>query len=223
MNKNKSIPNAGFLKFRVLLSLSFFCFAAVTLAIAGSTRGHGTSVSPINPRKIQAAPNLASAVSRLTHGNGAGTFDLPLSLSSRTVEPRSDNSGNFTIVFTFDQAINSGSAMISPNSAHVSNVTFSGSDMIVNVAGITDQQSYTISVSGVTGGTGSGSGSVQVGFLAGDGTQDGVVNIGDTIVTRNASGTPIDATNFRLDMNLDGLINLGDVMMVRSHSGNFLP
>src|SRR5437588_7166140 len=49
------------------------------------------------------APVLQSVVSRFTHGNGAGTFDLPLSTSSRLVEPRTDFSQNFTIVYPFDK------------------------------------------------------------------------------------------------------------------------
>ena len=71
------------------------------------TRSRGAYVYPL-PSAAIGAPTLVSAVSRMTHGP-AGTFDLPLSLSSRTIEPRSDGTGNYTVIFTFDQPVNSGS------------------------------------------------------------------------------------------------------------------
>ena len=169
---------------------------------------------------------LVSAASRMTHGNGAGTFDLSLSLSGRTVEPRSDNSGNFTIVFNFDQPVDSGTASVTaPGGGSVGSVTFSGNSMIVGLNGVTDQQTITVTVNNVSGpGTATlPSASVQVGILDGDVTGDGFVNAGDTIRDRNFSGATLDNTNFQYDVNLDGLINVGDVAVVRSKSGDFLP
>ena len=143
-------------------------------------------------------PNLLSAVSRFTHG-GSGTFDLTLSTSSRVIEPRSDGSGNFTIVFNFDQPVTTGSAMFTgPGGGSVSGVTFSGNSMIVGLTGVTDQQTGTVTISGVAGpGTAAvPSTAVQIGFLDGDVTGDGVVNVGDTIVVRSHAGVTLDNTNF---------------------------
>jgi hypothetical protein len=189
------------------------------------TRGRGAWVFPLTAGAIQTGPNLVSAASRMTHGNGVGALDLPLSLTGRTVEPRSDGTGNYTIVFTFDQPVNNGSATVSPNSASASNVTFNGNSMIVSVTGITDQQAYTISANGVYGGSGFSvaSPTVQVGFLNGDVNQDGTVNVGDTIQVRNNAGATLDNTNCQYDVNLDGLVNVGDTTVVRANSGNFLP
>ena len=64
---------------------------------------------------------------------------------------------------------------------------------------------------------------VSFGLLVGDVNGDGVVNSGDTLQTRNRSGQPADATNFRADANLDGIVNSGDALMVRSRSGASLP
>jgi len=157
---------------------------------------------------------------------GAGIFDLPLSTSSRVIEPRSDGTGNFTIVFNFDQPVTTGSAMFTGSGGgSVSGVTFSGNSMIVGLTGVTDQQAGTVTINGVAGpGTATmPSASVQVGFLNGDVNADSRVNVGDTIIVRNNSGATVDGTNFQYDINADGFINAGDTIKVRANSGNFLP
>jgi hypothetical protein len=185
------------------------------------TRSRGAYVYPLPSANIN-APNLVSATSRMTHG-GSGTFDLPLSLNSRTVEPR-NGAGNFTIVFTFDQPVNSGSANVSP-SGPSSNASFSGNSMIVSLSGVSDQQAFTVSANNVSGpGTATFvAASVDVGFLIGDVNQDGTVNVGDTVQARNNSGVTLDNTNFQNDVNVDGMVNVGDTIVVRSKSGDFIP
>ena len=168
--------------------------------------------------------SLVSAASRMVHGS-SGTFDLGLSITQRTIEPR-DGSGNFTVVFTFDHDVTNGTAsFIGPSGGAVSGVTFSGNTMIVSLTGVTDQQTATV-VFGYVSGQGDTSylsGSVQIGFLIGDVNGDGVVNIGDSVVVRGQSGVTLDETNFQGDLNVDGAINVGDVAVVRSKSGDFLP
>ena len=167
---------------------------------------------------------FVSAASRMVHG-GSGTFDLGLSFSERTVEPR-DGSGNFTVVFTFNQPVTNGTASFSgPGGGGVSGVTFSGNTMIVGLSGVTNQQTATVAFSNVYGpGTGALlSGSVQIGFLIGDVNGDGAVNIGDSVLVRSQSGMALDETNIQYDVNADGAINIGDAAAVRSRSGNFLP
>ena len=191
------------------------------------TRGRGAWVFPLTSSNIATPPVLVSAASRMTHGNVCGTpgtFDLPLSLSGRTVEPRSDGTGNYTIVLTFDQPVTRGSAGVSPSGPSSSNVTFSGNSMIVSLTGVTDQQAYTLNASNVGGPNSfsNGSGSVTVGFLNGDVTGDGFVNVGDTIVVRGQSGATLDNTNFQYDVNVDGCINVGDTAVVKSKSGDSL-
>lgn len=107
----------------------------------------------------------------------------------------------------------------------VSNVSFSGNDMIISLSGVTDQQIVTVTANNVSGpGTGTlSSASVDIGFLIGDVNTDGNVNVGDTIVVRNHAGAPLDNTNFEYDVNVDGGINVGDTLAVRSRSGDFLP
>ena len=95
--------------------------------------------------------------------------------------------------------------------------------MTVNLTGVTDQQTLTVTTNGVASTyTVGGSSNVNVGFLIGDVNSDGFVNVGDTIVVRSYSGATIDNTNFLNDVNLDGLINAGDTVVVKSKSGDGL-
>jgi hypothetical protein len=160
----------------------------------------------------------------MTQG-GAGTFDLPLPLSGANgVEPRSDGTGNYTIVMTFDQAVNSGSASVASGTGNVNSVSYSGNSMIIALTGVTDQQTLAVSTNSVSGtGTLSTSPSVSVGFLNGDVNGDRAVNVGDTTQVRNQSGATVDGTNFQYDVNADGFINVGDTTVVRSKSGDSLP
>jgi len=166
---------------------------------------------------------LTAASSRLIHG-GNGTFDMPLSLSGRTIEPRGDGSGNYTIVLTFDQTVDSGNASIT-GTGSVSSVSFNGNNMIIGLSGVSDEQSVTVTATNVSGPSTDTlpSASVDVGFLIGDITGDGLVNVGDTIQVRNHAGADLDNTNFRYDVNIDGLVNVGDTVTVKSKSGDFLP
>jgi hypothetical protein len=162
----------------------------------------------------------------MTHGNGAGTFDINMPLSGTSgVEDRTDGAGNYTIVLTFDTAVNGGSASVTNGTGSVSNVAFSGNDMIVSLSGVTDQQVLTVSATNVTGTNGGsgGSGSVAVGFLIGDVNGDGVVNAGDTVEVRNNAGVTLDNTNFQYDVNADGRVNVGDTTILLRSSGDFLP
>ena len=194
-------------------------------SIGGQTTAGGFTGSSDNQRYLPSLcpPGLVSVVSRLTHGNGAGTFDLPLSTSSRIVEPR-DGSGNFNIVFNFAVPVNSGTASTT-GSVGSANVSFSGNSMIVSLTGVTDQQNVTVTANNVSG-PGSGtlsSVSTEIGFLIGDVTQDATVNVGDTVAVRNHAGVTLDNTNFQYDVNIDGMVNVGDTIIVRAKSGDTLP
>ena len=157
----------------------------------------------------------------MTHGS-AGTFDLPLPLDGSGVEPRSDGTGNYTIVMTCDKP--PVSANVSSSSGSVSNVTYSGNSATVSLSGITDQQVVTVNANGVTGTNNAMQNvSLNIGFLFGDVNADRTVNAGDTVLVRNNSGATLDNTNFQYDVNADGMVNVGDTIVVRGHSGDFLP
>ena len=163
-----------------------------TLNLAGGASFHVDDA-------IMSPLSLVWAASQMVHGD-SGTFDLRLLPSARTIEPR-DGSGNFTIIFTFNQSVTNGTASFSgPGGGAVSTVTFSDNTMIVGLTGVTDQQTATIAFNNVYGPGAAPpiSGGVQIGFLIGDVNGDGVVNIGDSVVVRGQSGMALDETNFQL-------------------------
>lgn len=166
-------------------------------------------------------PTLVSAVSRLT--NPAGTFDIDLPLSSTLGIEDRINSGNYSIVFTFDQPVQSGSAQVS-GTGNAGAPTFNGNQMTVPLSGVADQQTLTVTVSNIMGSNGGtlASASVNVGFLIGDTTGNGTVNSSDVSDTKNQSGANDNATNFRNDVNNSGQVNGTDVTQVKEASGKHL-
>jgi len=64
--------------------------------------------------------------------------------------------------------------------------------------------------------------SINVGFLVGDVTGNGVVNSADISKTKSPSGAIVSNSNFREDVNTDGSINSADVSLVKSRSGTGL-
>ncbi len=90
---------------------------------------------------------LTSTVSRKVHGD-AGTFDITLP----AVECRSDGAGgDYTLVFTFSNNIESGNASVTSGTGSVSGTpTALGNTLTVNLTGVTTPQSLTVTLSGVT-------------------------------------------------------------------------
>jgi hypothetical protein len=166
-----------------------------------------------------AAPTFNAAASRLTHGSGE-TYSMNMPLGGGAVESR-NGGGNYAIVFTFDVPVNGGTASAS-GAASVANVSFSGTEMIVALSGVADQQIVTVTAkqrhrdkrrhAGV---------SEREPRLPHRGREwQRNVDAGDAITVRNRSGQTVNATNYRADVNRSGSIDVGDTTIVRSRSGN---
>jgi hypothetical protein len=173
---------------------------------------------------INTLPALVSAASRKVHG-AAGTFNLPLSsiATNPTTEPRLGPGQ--TIVFTFDKPISSATATITEGTATAAAPTFSGNDVIVNLSGVTDQQYVTITLTNVAstdGGTGA-SGTVRVGFLAGDVNQNRVVTVADLGLVNAQLTQLVTATNFLKDVNASGTLTVADKGLVNANLTRSLP
>jgi hypothetical protein len=171
-----------------------------------------------------AAPQLASAVSRLTHG-GAGDFDVALPLTGTAgVEDRSSSTYNIVLTFT-NGPITAGTAMVTAGTGTAGSPTFSGSTMTVPLTGVANAQTLTLTVNNVSmAGEGTlPSASVNIGFLIGDTGGNGSVNAADVGQTKAQSGNPVTATNFREDLNHDGNVNASDVGLVKSRTGTAIP
>jgi hypothetical protein len=199
---------------------------AVTTPIALNTAAQSATLTV---GTVGAPPVFSSAVSRKVHGSG-GTFDLLLSLvtppainHNPTTEPRQGPA--HTIVFTFDKPIASAIVTISEGTAIAGSPTFSGNDVVVALTGVVDQQYVTVSLNNVTagdGGTG-GSGSIRVGFLAGDVSQNRVVTVSDEARVNALLAQTVTASNFLKDVNASGTLSVADRAIVNANLTRALP
>ncbi len=168
-----------------------------------------------------------SAVSRKTH-SFAGDFDVDLPLLGNPgIECRSGGaSGNHKVVITFAVPVTVTNATVTPGSggsASVSSFTVNNTQVTVNLTNVSNAQTLSINLIGVTGGSNSGNVSVPMGVLTGDTNADRFCDAIDVSQTKSQSGKPVGLTNFREDVNVDGFIDAIDTSLVKSKSGTALP
>jgi hypothetical protein len=171
-----------------------------------------------------ATPLLSKVASRKTHG-AAGMFEVNMPLTGTAgVEPRLGSpGGSHTIVFTFTTPVTGGTATSSAGT--VSSVTFNGNEMLINLSGINDAQTVTLTANNVTSATGAlPSVAASIGFLHADVDGNRSVTASDVSQVKGRSGQGVvDGTSFRNDITANGAINSSDVSLAKSKSGNTLP
>jgi hypothetical protein len=189
------------------------------------TRGKGAWAWPLPTGPVQTgAVQLSSVASRKTHAS-AGAFDV----NSSAIESRSGGaSGDYTMVFTFGDRVNAvGNAAVTSGTGSVANrrTGSNPNEYIVELTGVTNAQQLTVTLNNVqdTSGNTSATMTGTMRVLIGDTNNDGIVNTGDSLQTRNRSGQDVDSATFRSDVNLDGILNVGDTTAVRSRAGTSLP
>ena len=166
---------------------------------------------------------LVSAVSRKVHGS-AGAFDIDLPLTSKPgIECRSGGaSGAYQVIATFASPVTMKGASVMYGSGSASSAAVSGSQVTVNLTGVTNAQITIVRIAGVNDGTNSASVDIPLGVLLGDTTANGSVNASDLGQTKSASGRALTASNFREDVTADGVINASDTTAVKAASGTAL-
>jgi hypothetical protein len=175
-------------------------------------------------------PIPTKVVSRKKHGR-AGTFDINLPLTgSAGVECRSAGTSNtFQVVFTFPKAVTVGGATVTPGAGGSGSVlgtpivSADGKTVTVNLTGVTNVQTITVTLSSVSDGTSTGDVAVLMGMLIGDTTADRTVNTTDINQVKALVGQAATSANFRSDVTADGIIKNPDVTLVKSKKGTFLP
>jgi uncharacterized delta-60 repeat protein len=174
-----------------------------------------------------APPTPTSVVSLKTHGSSSPfPINLPLT-GSPGIECRKGqgvNADQHQVVFTFNVPITlSGSPAVSVSApaggTPGATASVSGSVVTVNLTGILNAQTLTITLTDVND---SGPISVSMGVLLGDVNGDSFVLSGDYTAVRQKSGATVDGTNFQYDINADGFILSGDYTAVRQQSGAHL-
>jgi len=163
---------------------------------------------------------LNSVVSRKTHGN-AGTFDVDLPLSgSPGIECRSGGLTNaYTLVFTFTNNVSVQNATLTDGIGSATNFTSVGNVVTVDLTGVDNAQTITVTLSGVSDGTNTSDVEATMSVLIGDTTENGIVNSSDIAQTQSQTGQPVTEANAREDVTANGAINSSDISLVQSKSG----
>jgi N-acetylneuraminic acid mutarotase len=170
------------------------------------------------------APVPQSAFSRKTHG-AAGTFDVPLPLTGNVgIECRSGGATNdYQMIINFATTVTVASASVTSGTGSVSSFSVSGSQVTVNLTGVTNVQRITVTLFNVNDGTHMGNVPVSMGVLVGDVNGNALVNASDVSLAKSQVGQTVSGSNFREDVNANGLINSVDVAVVKSKVGTALP
>ena len=170
------------------------------------------------------AVQLVSAVSRKTHGS-AGTFDINLPVTGNPgIECRTGGrSGNHQLIATFALPVTMTGASVVSGTGSVSTTSVNGSQITVNLTGVTNAQTILIRLAGVSDGTNSSNFDIPMGVLLGDTSANGSVNATDVSQTKTQSGQSATTSNFREDVSVNGVINSTDVGIVKAGSGTALP
>ncbi|MDQ6623891.1 MAG: carboxypeptidase regulatory-like domain-containing protein [Verrucomicrobiota bacterium] len=170
------------------------------------------------------APSVTSVK---THGAN-GTYSIPMPLIGPSgVEDRLGDggaAGNHTIVLTYPAdptgtTISAVSSNPPGGTGMVSNVTYSGNDMIVTLSNVSDQQVLSLTTSGGFAGTIS----APIGFLAGDVNASRVVTNSDVTTVKLQVGSPASPGTFRTDIDASGVTTNNDVNLVKMRVGDRLP
>jgi hypothetical protein len=167
------------------------------------------------------APMASDAFSRKVHG-GAGTFDIPLPLSGNVgIECRIGPT--YQMIIDFPTTVTVESAAVTSGTGMVSSFTVNGSQVTVNLTGVTDAQRITMTLHNVNECTQMGDVPISMGVLIGDVNGNAVVNASDVSLTKSQVGNPVTSSNFREDVNANGTISATDVALVKSEVGTALP
>ena len=169
-------------------------------------------------------PALVGAVSRKTHGS-AGTFDIDLLPPASGIECRSGGAnGDFQVVVTFAAPVSFNSAVLY-GTGSVSPALASGNQIFVNLTGVTNARTITVTLLGVNDGTKTADFSVPMSVLLGDVTGNFAVSntdVGEVKAQVNPT-TPVTASDFRDDVSCNGFVTNTDVGTTKAQVGTVIP
>jgi len=160
--------------------------------------------------------------------NPIGTFDVNLPLTGAPgVECRTGpTAGNHRVIVTFAAPVTVTNVTVTPGAggtASVADNLVSGNSVFVDLSNVSNAQTLTINLLGVSDGSNTGDVHIPMGVLLGDTNADGFVNSADISQTKSQSGNAVTSANFREDVNADSFINSADISLVKSKSGTALP
>jgi hypothetical protein len=184
-------------------------FPAATYTVTGNTICSAGNIEPV------------SAVSRKSHGT-VGDFDVDLPLIGQPgIECRTGGTnGDHKVVITFAVPVTVNNVTVTPAPGKTASLTATNgfttanSQVTVNLTNVSNAQTLSINLIGVTGGANSGNVAIPMSILLGDVTASGDVDSGDVSLVRQQTLQPVTFANFREDVTASGDIDSGDVSIV---------
>ncbi len=164
------------------------------------------------------AVRARKAVSRKVQG-AAGTFDIA-GIECRSGGPNND----YQMVITFPGPVTFGRAAVTSGTGRVASTSSNGAEVTVNLTGVANAQTITLTLVGVSDGVNTNDVSVPLSVLVGDVSASGsVTTILDLDLVQGELGHAASAHFFRFDVTADGVINKADLSLVKSNVGTVLP
>ena len=167
-----------------------------------------------------------SAVSRKKQAGHNFEVELPLTGKPGIEDRSGGTSSNYQVIATFTVPVKLQNVTVTPGLGGTGSVTgfnVHNSQVTVNLANVSNMQTFTINLIGVNGGSRSGNVAIPMRVLIGDVNGDGVANSADVSETQSQSGNAVRPGNFRNDVNADGSIDSNDVILIQSKLGTALP
>ena len=168
--------------------------------------------------------NAINAVSRKVHGD-AGTFDVGLPLvGTPGIECRSGGSTNdYQIVVTFGGPVTFSNVQVTMGTGSVSSTSTSGSQVFVNLTGVTNAQTIQVTLVSVNDGTSTTNVTIPMSVLLGDVDASRRVDSSDVFQVRQQNLQTVNSSNFRDDVDVSGRIDSTDVYVTRQQNLTSLP
>gem|GEM_PF-4725964 len=178
------------------------------------------------------APSVVSVRSEMRHDATSGSdlykaIDLPLA-GPRAIDPRRLRDGSTVLIFLFDQnpasvgTIETSHGIVNPISGIRSQFP---NTVAVHLDEVPDAQFVTVTLRDIRSSADEtlDEAKATVGYLMGDTTQNGIVNVSDIRKVGVSSGKdPDSGDNFILDTTINAAINVSDIRLTASRSGRRL-
>jgi hypothetical protein len=173
---------------------------------------------------------LLSINSEKAHGS-AGTFGINLPQDGSAIECRAVGAlpggatGDYQLVFHFANPVTTVSNTTLAGTGSIASASVQGGDYVVNLAGVTNVQRITVTLTGVTDSAGFTAASVSgtMGVLIGDVNASKRVDAADVSSVRQQTLQTVTSSNFRNDLNASGRIDAADVSIARQQTLTSLP
>ena len=204
-----------------------YCYQVRTTYLLGTDNVPSLFSNIVN---VTVAPGIPRIVSRKQHvADGFFDVDLPLTGPAGIECRRGGGASADThqVIFQFGAPVTFTNATVTPGaggSAQVTSTSGNGTSQVtVNLGNVSNAQTLTINLTGISGAGTSPNISVPMGVLAGDTNKDRFTDAIDVSQTKSQSGNAVSTSNFREDVNVDGFVDAIDVSFVKSKSGTALP